>query len=247
METLKIRRCLNVNNVSFEYTKDQAVLRDVTLEISVNQTIGIVGPSGSGKSTLIDILLGLIDPYEGSISVDGHPIGLHKKRAWQNSIGFVPQTVFLTEANILENIAFGLPKEKIDLKRVGLAIELAHLGDLIAQLPNGLYTKVGERGVQLSGGQRQRIAIARALYFDVDVIVFDEATSALDGESEKMIMDAIHDFHGSKTIIMIAHRLKTVERCDAIFLLENGAITDSGSYSDLLIRNERFRNMSQLG
>jgi HlyD family secretion protein len=245
-ETLKIKRCLNVNNVSFEYAKDQAVLRDVTLEISVNQTIGIVGPSGSGKSTLIDVLLGLIDPYEGSISVDGYPIGLNKKRAWQNSIGFVPQTVFLTEANILENIAFGLPNEKIDLKRVGLAIELAHLSDLIARLPNGLYTKVGERGVQLSGGQRQRIAIARALYFDVDIIVFDEATSALDGESEKMIMDAIHDFHGSKTIIMIAHRLKTVERCDAIFLLENGAITDSGSYSDLLIRNEKFRNMSQL-
>lgn len=246
-DALKIKYRLNVDNLSFEYEKGQPVLRNVSLEVLVNQTIGIVGPSGSGKSTLIDVLLGLIDPDEGSMSVDGVEIaGLKSKRAWQNSIGYVPQSVFLTEASILENIAFGVPREEIDLNRVDVAVKLAHLADLVARLPDGLRTEVGERGVQLSGGQRQRVAIARALYFDVDVIVFDEATSALDGVSEKKIMDAIHDFHGSKTIIMIAHRLKTVERCDTIFLLERGAITDQGSYSELVSRNEEFRRMSNL-
>lgn len=242
---IKLSKKIELKNICFNYSKDRPVLKNVSLEILANQVVGIVGNSGSGKSTLIDVILKLIEPQNGSIYIDGNLIDKSLTRHWQNSIGFVPQSIFLTEGSVAENIAFGISEEEIDYQQVEKVVKLAHLEDVIKVLPFGLDTKVGERGVQLSGGQRQRIAIARALYFDADVIIFDEATSALDGITEKMIMNAVNDFHGAKTIIMVAHRLKTVQKCDKIFVLENGQITDEGNFNELLARNEQFKEMAK--
>ena len=207
--------------------------------------IGLVGASGSGKSTAIDVLLGLMTPQQGALKVDGEILSGQRLRAWQNSVGFVPQAIFLADASIRENIAFGLPPESIDDTKVQRAAQMAHLDELLERLPGGLNTRVGERGIQLSGGQRQRIGIARALYDDAEVLVLDEATSALDGITEKLVMDAIHDFAGQKTIIMIAHRLATVKQCDCIYLLASGQVVDKGSYQELVERNTTFQRMAE--
>ena len=212
--------------------------------IPVNSVIGIVGPSGSGKSTIIDILLGLIDSNHGQLKVDDQIINNNNRRSWQNAIGFVAQSIFLSEGTISENVAFGVPTNQIDLNQVKEVLKLAHLSEYVETLSDGIHTKVGERGVQLSGGQRQRIGIARALYNKAEVLVFDEATSSLDGVTEKMIMDAIHDFSGKKTIILIAHRLKTVQKCDQIFYISEGKVNDNGTYEELLKRNEHFKKMA---
>src|SRR5699024_6281095 len=164
---------------------------------------------------------------------------------WQNNLGFVPQSIFLSEGTIAENVAFGLPAKDIDEAQVNKALQLANLSELIAQLPEGLNTKVGERGVQLSGGQRQRIGIARALYHEANVLVFDEATSALDGITEKIIMEAIHEFSGQKTIIMIAHRLKTVQKCDIIYLMDQGKVVNQGTYQELVASSSQFKKMEE--
>ena len=211
----------------------------------MNKVIGLVGSSGSGKSTAIDILLGLISPKKGSVFIDEKRLTANNIRAWQNSLGFVSQTIFLADSSIKENIAFGLPIEDIDDKRIEKAIQLSHLDQFISELPQGFETRVGERGVQLSGGQRQRVGIARALYNDADILVLDEATSALDGITEELIMDAIHDFSGKKTIIMIAHRITTVEQCDHIYLMDKGAVIDQGSYSYLSANNKVFQRMAR--
>jgi HlyD family secretion protein len=176
--------------------------------------------------------------------IDNTQITEQNKRAWQNTIGFVPQSIFLSEGTIAENVAFGIPEKDINLDQVNKALSLAHLDELVQSLDNGIHSKVGERGVQLSGGQRQRIGIARALYHEADVLVFDEATSALDGITEKMIMDAIHDFSGQKTIIIIAHRLKTVQKCDTIFMIDQGQVTAQGTFEELLKNNEHFQRMA---
>ncbi|ERP97592.1 hypothetical protein Q666_04370 [Marinobacter sp. ES-1] len=244
-EHLAPRKTIELKNVQFTYPgKAEPALRDLTINIGVNQVIGLVGASGSGKSTAIDILLGLIQPENGELLIDGKPITKQQLRAWQNSLGFVPQSIFLADSSIRENIAFGLPPELVDEEKVQRAATMAHLDELLAELPEGLNTRVGERGVQLSGGQRQRIGIARALYHDADVLILDEATSALDGITEKLIMDAIHDFSGKKTIIMIAHRLATVKKCDSIYLLANGQVTDQGTYAELCQRNDVFKRMA---
>ncbi|HSP31064.1 MAG TPA: ATP-binding cassette domain-containing protein, partial [Halomonas sp.] len=166
------------------------------------------------------------------------------RRAWQNTLGFVPQSIFLADSSIRENIGFGLPPDVIDDEKVRHAATLAHLDEFLAELPDGLETRVGERGVQLSGGQRQRIGIARALYDEAAVLILDEATSALDGITEKLIMEAIHDFSGKKTIIMIAHRLATVRQCNHIYLLSGGRIVDQGDYQSLLKSNRTFQRMA---
>jgi len=237
---------ITLTNIEFAYPgKSKLAISQLNMKINANSVIGIVGPSGSGKSTLIDILLGLIKPQSGILMVDGQEINKHNLRAWQNSIGFVPQSIFLSEGNIAENIAFGVPEKEIDYDKVKKSLNLAHLDKFVELLDQGIFTKVGERGVQLSGGQRQRIGIARALYNEVDVLMFDEATSALDGITEKMIMEAIHDFSGKKTVIMIAHRLKTVKKCDYIFLMEEGKIIDEGSYNQLFLTNDKFKEMTE--
>ena len=215
------------------------------MTIPVNSVIGIVGSSGSGKTTLIDLLLGLLIPQSGSIYIDKNHITARNRRAWQNLLGFVPQSIFLSEGSIAENIAFGLPTRDVDIDQVNVAVDLAHLTELIEELPDGIHTKVGERGVQLSGGQRQRIGIARALYHKAEVLVFDEATSALDGITEKIVMDAIHEFSGKKTIIMIAHRLKTVEKCDLIYFMDRGKAIDQGTYLELIKNNAKFKEMAE--
>jgi len=193
---------------------------------------------------VVDILLGLIEPQKGELKVDNITINNKNRRSWQNTIGFVAQSIFLSEGTFAENVAFGIPDDQINLDKVQKALELAHLDELIKTLKNGIHTKVGERGVQLSGGQRQRVGIARALYHEAEVLVFDEATSSLDGITEKMIMESIDQLSGKKTIIMIAHRLKTIQNCDEIFFIDNGQIIDHGTYNELLERNEHFKKMA---
>ncbi len=239
------KKQLALKNISFTYpNKDKKVLNQINISIPARSIIGIVGPSGAGKSTIIDVLLGLIKPQQGYLVVDDTVIDDHNRRSWQNSIGFVAQNIFLSEGTIAENVAFGLPNEEINLEQVQKALNLASLEEFCETLSDGIHTKVGERGVQLSGGQRQRIGIARALYHKVEVIVFDEATSSLDGITEKQIMEAIHGLSGNNTIILIAHRLKTVQNCDQIYFIENGKIDDQGTYDELIEKNERFKNMA---
>ena len=244
-DKMQLLESIKLQNISFTYpSKPEPVLKNLTLTIPANKIVGIVGPSGSGKSTAIDILLGLIEPQAGQVLIDNIKIESINRRGWQNTIGFVPQSIFLSEGSIAENVAFGVPEKEINLSQVQVAIKLAHLDELISELPEGINTRVGERGVQLSGGQRQRIGIARALYHEASVLVFDEATSALDGITEKIIMDAIHDFNGQKTIIMIAHRLKTVQKCDIIFFIDKGQIVDQGTYQELIENNPQFKKMA---
>jgi HlyD family secretion protein len=239
------KHSISLENITFTYpNKEEPALNKLDVFIPSNSVIGIVGPSGSGKSTLIDVLLCLIEPDNGHLKIDGEIINHQNRRSWQNVIGFVAQTIFLSEGTIAENVAFGIPKNQIDLNQVQKVLKLAHLSDLISTLDQGIHTKVGERGVQLSGGQRQRIGIARALYNNAEVLVFDEATSSLDGITEKMIMEAIHDFSGKKSIILIAHRLKTVKKCDKIFFIDKGRVADQGTYQELIKSNKHFKDMA---
>ena len=236
---------ISLEKVIFTYpNKKEPALDGLSISIPTNSVIGIVGPSGSGKSTLIDILLGLIEPDQGKLKIDDKIIDDKNCRSWQNTIGFVAQSIFLSEGSIAENVAFGIPNNEIDFKQVEYALKLAHLTELTKSLKEGIHTKVGERGIQLSGGQRQRIGIARALYHKAEVLMFDEATSSLDGITEKMIMEAIHNFSGQKTIILIAHRLKTVQKCHKIFFIDNGKVADQGTYDELINKNEKFKSMS---
>ena len=239
-------RKISLEDVSFTYpSKEAPTLNQINISISANSVVGIVGESGSGKSTLINILLGLIEPQEGLLKIDDTEINDKNRRSWQNTIGFVAQNIFLSEGTIYENVAFGIPRDKINLEQVQTALELAHLTELIKSLEQGIHTKVGERGVQLSGGQRQRIGIARALYHEAQVLVFDEATSSLDGITEKMIIEAIHKFSGQKTIIMVAHRLKTVKKCDLIFFIDKGKLVDKGTFQELVDKNVHFKNLAK--
>ena len=236
---LNPKQNISLENITFTYPKkEEPALNKLDMLIPANSVIGIVGPSGSGKSTLIDILLCLIEPQEGHLKIDDDIINDQNRRSWQNTIGFVAQTIFLSEVTVAENVAFGIPDQ------VQKVLKLAHLSDFISTLDKDIHTKVGERGVQLSGGQRKRIGIARALYHKAEVLVFDEATSSLDGITEKMIMEAIHEFSGKKSIILIAHRLKTVKKCDKIFFIDKGRVADQGTYQELIENNEHFKNMA---
>jgi ATP-binding cassette, subfamily B, bacterial PglK len=244
-EHLIAKQNIKLENIEFTYPdKEIPALTQLNLEIPIGKVIGLVGFSGSGKSTAIDILLGLIKPQKGQLLIDGRPLTSEQTRAWQNNLGFVPQSIFLSDASIMENIAFGFPVTEINSERILKVAKLAHLERFIEELPDGLNTIVGERGVQLSGGQRQRIGIARALYCDVNVLVLDEATSALDGITESQVMDAIYDFSGRKTILIIAHRITTVKKCDIIYFMKQGKVVDSGPYSELVERNKSFRKMA---
>lgn len=227
-------REIQLKQVSYTYAgASEKALNNVSLTVAKGETIGVIGTSGSGKSTLIDILLGLLSPTEGSLLIDGQELG-DDVRAWQSQIGYVPQSIYLTDDSLKNNVAFGLPTDKIDNASIMKALEAAQLADFIHQLPEGIETVVGERGVRLSGGQRQRIGIARALYHNPEVLVLDEATSALDSETEHDVMQAIYALHKTKTIIIVAHRLSTVEKCDKLFQLEMGKLIATGLPEDLL-------------
>lgn len=223
------------SKLTFRYPgADQAGITDLSLEIKKGERIGVVGTTGAGKSTFVDLLLGLLHPQAGQITVDNTKLDKHTARAWQLSIGYVPQEIFVTDSSIAENIAFGKTVDQIEMERVVSSAQMAQLAEFISKdLPQGYDTFIGERGVRLSGGQRQRLGIARALYHNPDVIVFDEATSALDTVTELDVMESIKALPGEKTIIMIAHRLSTVRYCDRILVLENGRQVGFGSWDEL--------------
>lgn len=225
---------VEVSGVTFFYPNTAApALKEVSLTVRRGESVGFVGSSGSGKSTLIDVILGLLGPTAGEVLVDGQDIALNL-RAWQNQIGYVSQHIYLTDDTLTRNIAFGIPSDQVDMKAVDRAIRAAQLHQFVASLPKGLETVVGERGVRLSGGQRQRIGIARALYHDPPVLVLDEATSALDGMTEKDLMQDVTALRKCKTILIVAHRLSTVEHCDRLYRLENGQVVEEGTPAQML-------------
>jgi len=222
--------------VGFRYAPDIVALRSINLRIARGQRVGLMGTTGSGKSTLIDIVMGLLDPGEGQLVVDGRPIDETNVASWQAQVAHVPQTIFLMDTSIAANIAFGTPSENIDIARVHASADKAGVSDFISSLPDGYNTLVGERGVQLSGGQRQRIGIARALYKRASVLVLDEATSALDDATEAAVMEAVKQLDANLTVLIIAHRLSTLASCDVVYRLEQGRVVDQGSYADVLAR-----------
>lgn len=246
-EPLLIQDAIRFDAVRFRYADDAPwVLDGLNLTIPKGTRVGFVGSTGSGKSTTLDLLMALLMPTEGQFLVDGRPISGTRLRAWQRSIAHVPQSIYLADVSLAENIAFGVPPETIDMDRVKQAARQAQIADFVENCPEGYQAYVGERGIRLSGGQRQRIGIARALYKQSSVLVFDEATSALDNATEQSVMDAIEGLNRDLTILLIAHRLSTVQRCDIIFELENGRVIAQGTYEQLLKSRPSFRNMAAM-
>jgi ABC-type multidrug transport system fused ATPase/permease subunit len=242
---LPFTREIEVRDLEFRYPgAPSRALRGVSLRVPRNHSIALVGSTGSGKTTLVDVVLGLLQPDSGDIVVDGAPVTGQNRAGWKRLLGYVPQQIFLSDDTIARNIAFGLPEGQVDRAAVERAARIAHLHDFVQTLPEGYETPVGERGVRLSGGQRQRIGIARALYHDPEVLILDEATSALDGVTEDAVMQAIQELSHRKTIVLIAHRLRTVRHCDAIYLLEGGEVVARGTYDELMESNARFRSMA---
>lgn len=216
---------IQIQNISFRYPNtEKDVLTDTNIRIPRNKSVALIGPSGAGKTTMADILLGILEPQKGQVLVDG--IDIYKNLdAWHQKLGYIPQTIYLIDDTIRNNIAFGIDADKIDEKRMIEAVKEAQLYDFIQELEEGLNTVIGEQGIRLSGGQRQRIGIARALYTNPEILVLDEATSALDNDTEKAIMEAIDMLQGSKTLIIIAHRLTTIKNCDYIYEIKGGTAT----------------------
>jgi len=242
---LHFQDAVRFDAVRFRYKSDGPwVLDDLNLTIAKGARVGLVGTTGSGKSTMVDLLMGLIIPTEGELLVDGQPITAKRLRAWQRSIAHVPQIIYLADASIAENIAFGVAPEDIDLDRVKQAAHQAQIADFIESNPNGYQANVGERGIRLSGGQRQRVGIARALYKQASVLIFDEATSALDNVTEQSVMEAFDGVNRDITILLIAHRLTTVRRCDTIIELGHGRVVEQGTYEELLESSPSFRKFA---
>lgn len=238
---------LQIENLSYTYRgTDQPSVCDVSFDLRRGESVALVGPTGSGKSTLANLILGLLEPQSGCIKVNGVDIR-DNVVDWRTHLGYIPQSIFLVDDTILANIAFGVPVAEIDMAKVWGALKSACLDDFIDQLPDGIYTEVGERGARLSGGQRQRLGIARAIYFDPEVLVMDEATSALDNKTEVEVMEALDNLKKNRTIIMIAHRLSTVEDCDRLYYLENGRLVVKGSFESLKAKSADFRNMVLAG
>ena len=226
-EKLELKDKIELNHISFHYPdSDKNIFTDAHMEVPKGKSVGIMGTSGAGKSTIVDILLGLLHAQEGEITCDGVDI-FKNYESWLAQIGYIPQSIYLIDESIRDNIAFGIDADKIDEKRIWEVLEEAQLKEFVEELPNGLDTTIGDRGVRLSGGQRQRIGIARALYHDPEILVFDEATSALDNDTEAAVMDAVNSFHGKKTMIIIAHRLNTIEKCDIIYKVEDGKLVQT--------------------
>ena len=242
----ELKHSIKLQQVSYRYQgSEHDAVRGISVEIPKGASVGLVGHSGSGKSTLIDIILGLLPPDNGIVSFDGRDIQQHMTE-WKKCIGYVPQDIFLCDDTLRRNIAFGIPDQLIDEESVLKVVQISQLESVVEQLPDGLDTIIGERGVRLSGGERQRIAIARALYNDPDVLLMDEATSALDGETESEITKAIEKLKGNKTMIIIAHRLSTIKECDCVYFMQDGEIKDFGKFEDLLVKNLDYRKMAGL-
>ena len=228
------QREISLNSISYTYPGASAsALNGLSIIIQKGESVGFIGPTGSGKSTLVDVILGLLTPNAGQVAVDGQDIQ-QNLRAWQDQIGYVPQSIYLTDDTLRRNVAFGLPNEQIDDAAVRHAIRAAQLEEFVSNLPDGLETFVGERGVRLSGGERQRIGIARALYHDPAVLVLDEATSALDTATESGVMKAVTSLQGIKTILIVAHRLSTVAHCDRLYRLQGGGVVAEGLTAEML-------------
>ncbi|WP_051358076.1 ABC transporter ATP-binding protein [Rubidibacter lacunae] len=237
---------IELHEVGFRYPGvNTDAIADISLTIPCGQSVGFVGASGAGKTTIVDLLLGLFEPTQGQVLVDGNDIR-DRVRSWREQIGYVPQAIYLSDDTLRANIAFGELPENIDEEKVHLAVKSAQLDKFVSDLPDGLDTVVGDRGVRLSGGQRQRIGIARALYRDPQVLVLDEATAALDNQTEASVMEAVEQLRGERTIVVIAHRLSTVKRCDRLYFLAGGRIVDCGTYTELCQRNEQFQTLAQL-
>ncbi len=236
-----------LSNIKYIYPgAERHALKNFSLSIKARTVVGFVGPTGSGKTTAVDLLLGLLDRDSGTFRVDNQIINYSNRRSWQQNVGYVPQQIYLTDNTIAANIGFGLDENDIDMLVVQRVAKIANLHEfIINSLPDGYQTNVGERGVRLSGGQRQRIGIARALYHDPQVLILDEATSALDNITEQLVMDAVHNLGSDITVILIAHRLSTVQDCDKIFLLVNGQVEDEGTYDNLLQKSNTFRSMTE--
>jgi ABC-type multidrug transport system fused ATPase/permease subunit len=237
---------LALRGVSYTYPDaHEPAIKDLSLSIPARSMVGFVGKTGSGKTTAVDLILGLLRPQTGEVIIDGTPLRTDNLRCWQQTLGYVPQHIYLSDDTVARNIAFGVAEDQIDMEAVREAARRAHIFNHIEQdLPDRWETVVGEQGVKLSGGQRQRIGIARALYHGPSVLVFDEATSALDQSTEAGVMEAIYDLEGEQTILIISHRLSTVQRADTIFMLEEGRKVGEGSYDELLEEHSKFRSMA---
>ena len=232
---MKFNKCIEYNNMSFNYTPEgPKVIDNISLKINKGSKIGFIGSTGSGKSTLLDITMGLLSPTEGDFAIDDIPVTIDNQRLWQLNIAHVPQTIFLSDTTIKENIAFGVPLDEINMNLVIEAAKKAQISSSIESWKNKYDTHVGERGIKLSGGQRQRIGIARALYKKADVIILDEATSALDNKTEKAVMSELNKLDDSLTIFIVAHRLTTLENCDQIVELEDGKIKSINTYNEII-------------
>ena len=224
-EKLPLEKAIRLENIVYSYpNSDKLIFDHADLEIPVGSAVGIVGTSGAGKSTIVDILLGLLEVQEGTIYADGVDVKTQYRKFLKN-VGYIPQMIFMLDDTIRKNVAFGVADDKIDEDRIWEVLKEAQLDEFVRNLPEGLDTGIGERGIRLSGGQRQRIGIARALYYDPEVLILDEATSALDNDTEAAIMDSINRLHGKKTLIIIAHRLQTIEKCDMVYRVEDGQAT----------------------
>ncbi len=225
VDKLPVETSIKMEDITYKYPgTDKLILDGADMEIPVGKSVGIVGTSGAGKTTIVDVLLGLLEPEKGRILADGVDVNTNYK-GWLKNIGYIPQTIFMTDSTIRKNVAFGVPDEEIDDEKVWQALREAALDEFVKELPERLDTEIGERGIRLSGGQRQRIGIARALFEDPEVLVLDEATSALDNDTEAAIMDSINRLHGKKTLVIIAHRLQTIEKCDMIYSIGDGKAT----------------------
>jgi len=244
---LPLKVDLELREVTFQYPGAEFPALDrIDLKIFRGERIGIVGPTGSGKTTFVDVLLGLLEPETGEVRVDGVVLEGAEWPRWRASVGYVPQSIFLADETIEGNIAFGVPPGEADSERVREAARMAELDDFVSELPKGFDTEVGERGVRLSGGQRQRIGVARSLYRNPSLLLLDEATSALDVATEKAVIDSVYGLKGERTLIIIAHRLSTVRRCDRIILLERGRVSAHGTWDELLEASDLFRVLARL-
>jgi len=246
VDSINFERQIEFRNVTHKYEdSDKRSLDSVSITIPKNNSVALVGSSGAGKTTVIDLLLGLLKPVSGEVLVDGKD--MHQSLlSWQKQIGYVPQSIYLIDDTVRNNVAFGVKQELINDEKVWNALRLAQLESFVGELPENLDTMVGENGVRFSGGQRQRIGIARALYHDPQVLIMDEATAALDNETERALMESIEVLSGERTIVLIAHRITTVKKCDIIFFLSNGRLMAKGTYDSLLSTNDEFRQMAQV-